>query len=160
MHKCTSLAIHDDTGIAKLLFILTTNGATDRDSVYSCIIYFTVSYLYICGVIYQLLCCYVCIVLLYTCCTLSENDEIKLINQSINTEKLSKTQCTELISFLDSNSTQNLKEHCIRCLASNIKKRVCFILVWHCRNYCHDNLLQILTVIYVVLIDTEWSVLW
>ena len=29
---------------------------------------------------YQLLCCYVCIVLLYACCTLSENDEIKLIN--------------------------------------------------------------------------------
>ena len=32
---------------------------------------------------YQLLYCYVCIVLLYACCTLSENDEIKLINQSI-----------------------------------------------------------------------------
>ena len=61
MHKCTSLAIHDDTGIAKLLFILTTNGATDRDSVYSCIIYFTVFYLYICGVIlpaFMFLCMY------------------------------------------------------------------------------------------------------
>ena len=82
MHKCTSLAIHDDTGIAKLLFILTSNGATDRDSVHSCMIYFTVFYLYICGVIlpaFMLL----CIVLLYACCTLSENDEIKLINQSI-----------------------------------------------------------------------------
>ena len=33
---------------------------------------------------YQILCCYVCIVLLYACCTLSENDELKLINQSIN----------------------------------------------------------------------------
>ena len=30
-----------------------------------------------------LLWCYVCIVLLYACCSLSENDEIKLINQSI-----------------------------------------------------------------------------
>ena len=61
MHKCTSLAIHDDTGIAKLLFILTSNGATDRDSGYSCIIYFTVFYLYICGVIlptFMLLCMY------------------------------------------------------------------------------------------------------
>ena len=61
MHKCTSLAIHDDTGIAKLLFILTSNGATDRDSVYSCIIYFTIFYLYICGVIlpaFMLLCMY------------------------------------------------------------------------------------------------------
>ena len=53
MHKCTSLAKHDDTGIAKLLFILTTNGATDRDSVCTFIIYFTVFYLYICGIILQ-----------------------------------------------------------------------------------------------------------
>ena len=61
MNKCTSLAIHDDTGIAKLLFILTTNGATERDSVYSCFIYFTVFYMYICGVIlpaFLLLCMY------------------------------------------------------------------------------------------------------
>ena len=39
----------------------TNNGATDRDSVYSCIIYFTVFYLYICGIIlpaFMLLCMY------------------------------------------------------------------------------------------------------
>ena len=37
---------------------------------------------------YQLLYCYVCIVFLYACCTLSENDEIKLINQSINQNQM------------------------------------------------------------------------
>ena len=61
MHKCTFLAIHDHTGIAKLLFVLTTNAVTDRDSVYPCIIYFIVSYLYISGVIipaFMLLCMY------------------------------------------------------------------------------------------------------
>ena len=87
MHKCTSLAIHDDTDIATLLFILTSNGATDRDSGYSSIIYSTGFYLYICGVILPL-CCYVCIVLLCACCTLSENDEIKLINQSSELSRL------------------------------------------------------------------------
>ena len=36
-----------------------------------------------------LLCSYVCIVLLYACCTLSENDEIKLINHyRIATQKI------------------------------------------------------------------------
>ena len=41
--------------------MLTSNGATDKDLVYSCIIYFTVFYLYICGVIlpaFILLCMY------------------------------------------------------------------------------------------------------
>ena len=48
-------------GYRKTFFILTSNRDTDRDSVYSCIIYFTVFYLYICGVIlpaFMLLCMY------------------------------------------------------------------------------------------------------
>ena len=98
MHKCTSLAIHDDTGIAKLLFILATNGATDRDSVYSCIIYFTVFYLYDVVLFYQLLCFYVCILLLCACCALSENDEIKLINQSVNAIYF-KAASSQMITF-------------------------------------------------------------
>ena len=87
MHKYGFLAIHDDMGITKLLFVLTANGAIDSEFVsvtilliYSCSISVYAFYMYICGDILTVF-MPLCIVRLNAFCALSENDDIKLINQ-------------------------------------------------------------------------------